>query len=1162
MSVSINQWRACIGSFNGGRGGLVNKIPTGTARGSKQYGSGIFVGAGLLLALVTLLFSPIWILSCGSYAHLPGYSSSSNHHGEVYKIQFNTNTHKSRTGQPCLVQMIISDSPGLNDSPRINKTVKPRISRKKLNKLVRAVTGNRSNRGIKLAHWNAGSAHLHNKLDDLMDVVSDLHPHVLGVSEANFRREHSLDDVQIPEYDLVLSKTVKNDQLRVSRVVCYKHQSMVGKVREDLMDDNFSSIWLELGLPRKRRFLVCQLYREWQYLEQSDNSSRNVPAQLLRWSIFLNQWERALDSGKEVIVMGDFNLDYFKFSNSGQLQPLVDKLVEQIYPHGVQQVVQGPTHSWPGKTDSCIDLIYTNRPEKVGKAQAQIRGSSDHRLVLVSKHSKSVGESIRYVRKRSYKNFDEQAFRAAVQNISWFDVYSCQDVDLAVEKFTTKLTEILDIMAPVKTYQVRTKYAAWVSDSTKERIRERDAAQSKAAKTQLREDWNIFKKLRNDLAAVKKKEKFAWQQKKLESCEETGDHGQLWKRVLGWLSWSSTSSPTQLYQDGVVVTSPVKMAELQNKYYIDKVRTIRQNMPAQKNDPLNSLRQRMHGKSQPFSLGPVSPDQIEKIISNLKNSKASGLDMVDTYILKLVKPCIVPAVCHIVNLSFQTCKFPSKWKIAKVIPLYKGKGCKLDPKSYRPVALLPILSKVLERSLFIQVMRHMESNKFLNPNHHAYRSGHSTTTALLQMHDTWLEALEGGDMVGVCMLDMSAAFDLVDTNLLLKKLNLYGFDENSVQWTRSYLTHRSQGVYIDGAMSSLLALEAGVPQGSILGPLFYTIFTNELPQVIHEHDCPVHQQGIDTSVFTMQCLHCGGVCCYPDDSTYSVRGKDPRELSDKLTKKYNVMADYLTDNKLKVNDDKTHLLVMTTRQRRRYVDTRSVSIVTPTTTISPSNVEKLLGIHIHHDMRWAEHVMNNNESLVKALSKRLAALKKISQVASFRTRKTIANGIFMSKLIYVMPLWSGCEEYLVKSLQVVQNKAARVVARLNIFTPTKELMMVCGWLSVRQLLVYHSLVLLYRTVQMQMPLYLYSKVKAGGDYTYRTRQAATFPPGFSFGVSHPTDSGSIRPGSYPKLDMTKQSWSSKSVEIFNTLPSTLRLEKKLVNFKTRLKEWIKLNVPI
>ena len=196
------------------------------------------------------------------------------------------------------------------------------------------------------------------------------------------------------------------------------------------------------------------------------------------------------------------------------------------------------------------------------------------------------------------------------------------------------------------------------------------------------------------------------------------------------------------------------MAELQNRYYIDKVRTIRQSMPPQKKDPLYSLKQRMHGRLQFFSLDPVTPDQVDKIISKLKNSKASGIDMIHTYILKLVKPIIVPAVCHIINLSFQTHKFPSKWKIAKVIPLFKGKGCKLDPKSYRPVAILPILSKVLERSMFMQVMRHMDNNKYLNPNHHAYRAGHSTTTAILQLYDTWLAALEGGDMAWVCMSDI------------------------------------------------------------------------------------------------------------------------------------------------------------------------------------------------------------------------------------------------------------------------------------------------------------------------------------------------------------------------------------------------------------------------
>ena len=375
------------------------------------------------------------------------------------------------------------------------------------------------------------------------------------------------------------------------------------------------------------------------------------------------------------------------------------------------------------------------------------------------------------MRKRSYKTFDEGEFREAVKKIRWYEIYSCQDVDLAVDALTTKLTEILDVMSPVKTFQVRKKYAAWVSSDTKEKMKARDAAQVRAATTQLKEDWELYRRVRNDLVVVKRKEKLAWQQQKLENCEESGDHGKLWKNVLGWLNWSSSIAPTKLSKDGALETSPSKMAEIQNEYYINKVRTIRQSMPPQRRHPLHTLRQSMQNRAIPFSLDPVSPDQVDKIISSLKNSKACGVDMVDTYILKLVKSKIVPSVCHIVNLSFQQSKFPTKWKVAKVIPLYKGKGCKLEPKQYRS------LSKVLERCVSLQVLRHMDNNSYLNPNHHAYRASHSTTTALVQMYDTWLEALEEGELAGVCMVDMSAAFDLVDIDILLQKLKLYRFDQ-------------------------------------------------------------------------------------------------------------------------------------------------------------------------------------------------------------------------------------------------------------------------------------------------------------------------------------------------------------------------------------------------
>ena len=153
----------------------------------------------------------------------------------------------------------------------------------------------------------------------------------------------------------------------------------------------------------------------------------------------------------------------------------------------------------------------------------------------------------------------------------------------------------------------------------------------------------------------------------------------------------------------------------------------------------------------------------------------------------------------------------------------------LDPKNYRPVSIVPILSKVLEKVIFFQMISYLNENNLLHPNHHAYRAHHNTTTALIQMYDNWLEAAEAGTMAGVCLLDMSAAFDVVDHGLLLNKLELYGFNDDFLTWTRSYLSNRLQCVSIEGSLSRLQSVQVGVPQGSILGPLFYTLFTNELP---------------------------------------------------------------------------------------------------------------------------------------------------------------------------------------------------------------------------------------------------------------------------------------------------------------------------------------------
>ena len=191
-------------------------------------------------------------------------------------------------------------------------------------------------------------------------------------------------------------------------------------------------------------------------------------------------------------------------------------------------------------------------------------------------------------------------------------------------------------------------------------------------------------------------------------------------------------------------------------------------------------------------------------------------------------------------------------------------------------------------------------------------------------------------------------------------------------------------------------------------------------------------------------------------------------------------------------------------------------------------------------MHWKEHILDSDDSLIKSLNKRAGALKKISRTASFKTRKMIANGIYMSKLIYLMPVWMGCEEYLINALQVNMNKVARLATKLDIFTPTSVLLKQCGWMSVKQLMAYHSIVLLHKTLKSQRPSYLFKKVTSSTDQ-YNTRQTAEFAAALvAAGAMEQTRVDNC------KLDVTSSSWCWTSVRMYNRLPPGLRAESKLI----------------
>ena len=407
--------------------------------------------------------------------------------------------------------------------------------------------------------------------------------------------------------------------------------------------------------------------------------------------------------------------------------------------------------------------------------------------------------------------------------------------------------------------------------------------------------------------------------------------------------------------------------------------------------------------------------------------------------------------------------------------------------------------------------------------------------------------MDNGDIAGCMMLDLSAAYDLANHNLILRKLELYGFEPSTVNWMKSYLDDRSQCVYIDGELSDTLTVGVGVPQGSVLGGLLYVLLVGDLPEVVHGHDGAVERDQGAQCNYNLHCKDCGGLTAFVDDSTYQVSASNPDDLSEKLTYQYRKLSDYMGDTGLVINDDKTHLIVMGSRkdENRR----KEVKVETGTVTITPVPTEKLLGLQLHESLKFSEHCRDNENSLFKRLIPRMNALKKLAKNASFKTRLMVANATIMSTLSYMLPVWGGTEEYIIQAAQVIQNRAARTVTKLSWFTSQRILLQQTNWLSIRQLIHYHTVLQVWRTRSQSKPKYM--DMKFNREFNYRTRGVAA---------------GTYAVDGYLQIPDTKKALAKKGMMVrgptlWNSMPRNLRVfTGSLFKFKKELKKWIKDNI--
>ena len=783
-----------------------------------------------------------------------------------------------------------------------------------------------------------------------------------------------------------------------------------------------------------------------------------------------------------------------------------EKLLLAASENNLKQLITEPTRCI-NHSQTLLDVLVTSSPDLFSSAGCVEFTGSDH-LMIYSECLQEVPVQSKVCTVRSFKKCDVEELSVELMDAPWQVMDTFNDVNDMWYYWKSLFLDVLDKHAPL--LKVRRKMRGnddWLDSGLRSLMRSRSYYRRKHRKTCAVEDWERFKALRNEVNRRVRVAKVEYYQS---ICKNISKQPRsTWSQLNAILGRSKRRPINQIISDGKTLTATSAIVSSFAKHF----RSV-----ASAPQPRVDLLARMESLSTEFTFNEVSEEAVREKLATLNDRKATGLDAISAKLLKMVAPAISSSLITLFNASLSQGCFPTEWKEANITPVPKS-GVRHMMNNYRPISVLPVLAKVFESIVHQQLYSYLEKNKILKEEQTGFRPNRSTQDILLRTVDDWRGALDDGDVVATVMIDLSKAFDTINYGLMLKKLSekLWAYCVRGVEfpWFKDYLTNRKQRVVLDGVSSEWSEVSMGVPQGSILGPLLFLIFVNDLPDAVE--DCSIN--------------------LYADDITIYSSDKDPTKLGDRVEKDLGRVAVWIDTNGLRMNVAKTQLMVLSRRGRRDAAN--SVRVKVGEMDLERKKCVKYLGVEINEDLSWKKHI----EKMHRQCLAKLALIRRAGTYLPCNIRKLLYQAFILPHLDYCSVVWSSCGLTLSKRFERVQNFAMRIILRKPPLTSTLELRQSLGWISLRERRHCALLCQVHRCCSKQASPYLCSKFVLNSErQNYaNTRGAVNLHLG------------------RPKTNFFHNSFEFQGALHYNSLPSTIRGITSRSVFKKALLKYISSN---